>query len=87
MEKSSVLYNITYGCGALIGPILGGLICDKHGFRATMDGMAIVLVILTVFNALMCLDIHCRKTKQPTKKREFPELEKKPLLSHFIIGD
>jgi len=51
--------------------------------------MAIASLLFAVFNAIVCIDIQLRKT-QTTKKRDFPDIEKKPLLpsdSHFIIGD
>jgi hypothetical protein len=73
----------------VLGPILGGGICDKAGFILTVDSMAIASLLFAVFNAIVCIDIQLRKT-QTTKKRDFPDIEKKPLLpsdSHFIIGD
>ena len=39
-DKASGMFNMSYGIGCLVGPILGGFFNDMWGFRSTCDIMA-----------------------------------------------
>jgi len=36
-DKASVAFNIAGSLGTIIGPILGGILCDQFGFIGTCD--------------------------------------------------
>jgi ribonucleotide reductase beta subunit family protein with ferritin-like domain len=47
-DKASVAFNIAGSLGTIIGPILGGILCDKFGFIGTCDIFASASFILGI---------------------------------------
>ena len=47
-DKASAAFNIAGSLGTIIGPILGGALCDIHGFPGTCDILACTAVVLGV---------------------------------------
>ena len=47
-DKASGIYNAFYFLGAILAPILGGLMNDQVGYRETNDIMLLVAVLFSV---------------------------------------
>jgi MFS family permease len=47
-DKSAAIQNISFSIGASIAPIIGGLLCDKFGYRHTFDIVALICITYSV---------------------------------------
>ena len=47
-DKASASFNIAGSLGTIIGPILGGALCDEYGFEGTCDTLACSAVVIGV---------------------------------------
>lgn len=64
-DKAAGIFNCFYSLGAIIAPILGGLLNDTIGYRSTNDVMAGFVMVFLVFYVLL-----------NTKRKEYRILNK-----------
>jgi MFS family permease len=61
-DKASGIYNMFYSLGAILAPIIGGILGDAINFRPTNDLMAVLsatcMVVFIVFNT-SCQSFRC----------------------------
>lgn len=60
-------YTIWVSLGALLGPILGGVLADRWGYRAVFAGS----LVLGVLTALVCWSLPRQRTQSPAGERRF----------------
>lgn len=64
MDKCAGLYNAFYSLGAIIAPILGGMLNDSYGYRTTNDIMAFISLSFCLFYFITNTkidDFRCKK--------------------------
>lgn len=64
-DKGAAAFNFSYSVGAMIGPVLGGVLCDNFGYRQTFDIVSLICILFAI--AYFCTVIipkfccYCRK--------------------------
>jgi MFS family permease len=70
-DKASGIYNAFYCLGAIIAPILGGILNDHIGYRLTNDVMAFVCMgfaVIYILSNTRLADYKILKSRQKTNE-------------------
>jgi len=60
---ASTVHNVTFGLGAGLGPVIGGMMKDASGFRKASDTTGFVCFGVFVFFTVVSLIIQLDKPK------------------------